>query len=157
MAIGPGRFVAALLACAILSACPPPDAPATNPDPDFVALTTDAGSTTCTDDAPNVSIYGMETLAGGLSLDMTVTGDAATSRYFRVSFAPVPTPLPADVTASYTYTVGGVTYTNTSAPLHVTEAAAMTFGHVAGSFTGVVLTGPATTLTVSGSFDAMVL
>lgn len=158
MVAGTRRIVTAAVTCALVLGCVPSDpSTGTPPTPDFVVLTTGSASTTWTDDAPNVSIYGMETLAGGLSLNMDVTGDAATSRYFRVSFAPVPTSLPADVTANYTYTVGGVTYTNTSAPLHVTEAVAMTFGHVAGSFTGVVLTGPASTLTVSGSFDAMVL
>jgi hypothetical protein len=158
MVAGSRWIVTAAVSAALVLGCDPYEpGPSPPPTPDFVILTTDAASTTWTDDAPNVSIYGMETLTGGLSLNLNVTGDAATSRTFRVSFAPVPTSLPADVMASFTYTVGGVTYSNTNASLHVTEAVAMTYGHVAGSFTGVVLSGPSTTLTVSGSFDAMVL
>jgi hypothetical protein len=140
-----------------LLACDPTEPqPGGASDPDTFTLTTGAGSETWTQGGgTGASIYSSDALGGGISVTLHVPGDAATERFFFIHFDP-PIATPADVTARFTYLIGGDSWTNASAPLHLTHVNAIVFGHVEGSFADVVLTGPGgATQSVSGAFYTM--
>jgi hypothetical protein len=151
------RATFALAASLAMLACDPPEPPPGGAsDPDSFTLTTGTGSETWTEGGgTGASIYSKDALTGGIDVTLHVPGDAATERFFFISFDP-PITTPADVTARFTYTLGGATWVNAGAPLHLTHVNDIILGHVAGSFADVVLTGPGgATMTVSGAFYAM--
>lgn len=151
-----GGWVALAGSLALL-ACEPTEVPAGGgSDPDTFTLTTSAASETWTEGGgTGASIYSKDALAGGIDVTLHVPEGAAPERFFFIVFDP-PTTTPADVTARFTYVIGGVSWSSAGAPLHLTRANTIVFGHVAGSFADVVLTGPSgATMTVSGSFYAM--
>lgn len=140
-----------------LAACGPPPAPETGSTAaDYFTLTTAAGSETWTEGGgTGATVHVSDSLSGRKVLTLHVPGDAATERFLFIYFDAPATP-PADVAASFTYTVGGVSWTNTSATLHVASVTGFVFSNYTGSFTDVVLTGPGgQTMIASGAFYAM--
>jgi hypothetical protein len=147
----------ALAAGLTLLACDPMERPpGSASEPDSFTLTAPTGSETWTEGGgTGATIYASDALSGGINVALHVPGDAATDRFFLIHFDR-PATTPADVTAVFTYTIGGASWTNAGAPLHLTHFNDIVFGHVEGSFADVVLTGPGgAPLSVSGSFYAM--